>query len=274
MTGMEAPVLIDRASAYGDGVFETIAIRNGGARFWPMHEQRLQASCARLGISCPTTGELAARMRAMLEQCNARSEFATARLVVAASDSPRGYRRAATGRPRFSLELFDAMPLPKSHYSDGVTSRLCELRMANQPALAGIKSLNRLEQVLARAEWDAADVFEGLLLDIDGRLICGTMSNVFIVTNSTVVTPAMTRCGVSGIMRAHVLQLLQDEGIECEVRDVAERELESAAECFLTNSQFGVVPVRRYDEKEWCIGAVTRQAQSLAAANGVPECSP
>lgn len=270
----ETPTLIDRASAYGDGVFETIAIRDGKARFWPRHVDRLQTSCARLGINCPTTEKLAAIMRTALGRGDACSDFATARLVVAASDSPRGYRRTTSGSARFSIDLFDATPLPKAYYTGGVTVRRCNLRLAIQPALAGIKSLNRLEQVLARAEWDAADIFEGLMLDLDGRLICGTMSNVFIVVNSTVITPALTRCGVSGIMRAQVLQLLAEAGIACEVRDVTESELESAVEGFLTNSQFGVLPIRRCDDKEWAVGTITRNAQCLAATNGVPECSP
>jgi len=270
----ESPILIDRASAYGDGVFETIAIRDGNARFWPRHLDRLQTGCASLGIACPTPAELEQKMRAEMRRSDVRSEFASARLVVAAGDSPRGYRRTASAPPRVSVELFTARALPRVHYEVGVTLRRCNLRLAIQPALAGIKSLNRLEQVLARAEWDAADIFEGLLLDLDGRLICGTMSNVFIALNSTLVTPAITRCGVSGIMRAHVLQLLSEAGIECEIRDVSGDELDNADECFLTNSQFGVLPVKGCGGQEWGIGTMARQAQSLAAANGVPECAP
>jgi 4-amino-4-deoxychorismate lyase len=143
-----------------------------------------------------------------------------------------------------------------------------------QPLLAGIKSLNRLEQVIARAEWDDENIFEGLMLDTDGRLICGTMSNVFIVKKSAVITPAVTRCGVAGIMRRHLVGLLQKEaGIACEVRDVAADELSAADEVFLTNSQFGVLPVRACTSMQWDIGPVTRRAQTIVAGNGVPECA-
>ena len=154
----------------------------------------------------------------------------------------------------------------------GVAVRICTLRLAIQPALAGIKSLNRLEQVLARAEWQDAAIFEGLTLDTDGRLICGTMSNVFIVNDSRLATPGITRCGVSGVMRAELIQQLQEAGVACEVRDIYANELTTADEVFLTNSQFGVLPVKRIDNIEYGVGNVTRSAQRLMAAAGVEEC--
>jgi 4-amino-4-deoxychorismate lyase len=266
--------LIDRASAYGDGVFETIAIRGGEPRFWSAHLDRLQTSCSRLGIPCPGADELLAEMHAALRRSDVDLSFATARLVIAAADSKRGYRRSPDSGCKMTLNIFAAKPVPTEMYSNGVAVRSCALRLAIQPALAGIKSLNRLEQVLARAEWQDQDHFEGLMRDLDGRLICGTMSNVFLVQKSNVVTPAMTRCGVSGIMRAQTLQLLREAGVDCEVRDVAGSELQSASECFLSNSQFGILPVRRCDQQEYVVGSVTRQAQSLMARHGVPECCP
>ena len=266
--------MIDRASAYGDGVFETIAIRDGGPRFWEAHVERLQMGCSRLGVQGPDAKALARALDAALRDCEADTAFATARLVVAAEDSLRGYSRSPKNQTKHAVHVFSANRLPRSHYFDGVTTRHCKMQLSLQPALAGVKSLNRLEQVLARAEWQDPDVFEGLLSDTEGRLICGTMSNVFVVLNSTVVTPALTRCGVAGVMRAQVVEWLRTSAIECEVRDIETSELAKAGECFLTNSQFGVVPVRRCGDAEWTVGPLTRKVQALAAANGVPECAP
>ena len=262
---------IDRAAAYGDGVFETIAIRNGQLRFWSAHLERLQTACTRLQLECPTADELLALLNSELEASSEFSKFATARLVVSAAPGPRGYRRRANGETAVSCQLHATQPLERNLVQDGVDVRMCTLRLAIQPALAGMKTLNRLEQVLARSEWDEAGTFEGLTLDTEGRLICGTMSNVFIVSESQVCTPGITRCGVSGIMRARVLQQLRDADVNCSVRDVAVDELRTAREVFLTNSQFGVLPVRRIDELTFEVGAVTRQAQKLMAADGVPE---
>ena len=265
--------LIDRAAAYGDGVFETIAIRAGKPRYWNAHVRRLQTDCARLAIDCPSLKQLEQRMHDVIQAASIPTDFATARLVVAASDSPRGYRRNASGRAKLGIELFAATPIDPQLVSSGVTTRICSVRLGIQPMLAGIKSLNRLEQVLARNEWQEPEIFEGIMLDLDGRLICGTMSNVFLVNNSKLVTPAITRCGVSGIMRARTIQLLRDAGTDCTVRDVDAAELRDATEIFLSNSQFGVLPVHAIDAQRFRVGPITRKAQAVLVADGVTECS-
>ena len=271
---MSAPqtTMIDRAAAYGDGVFETIAIRNAGPRFWEAHLQRLRTSCERLGLRCPTDKELTTLLNREIKAAADLAEFATARLVLSAGPTPRGYARSATGDSEVSISVSGARPAERRLLEEGARLRICNLRLATQPALAGIKSLNRLEQVMARSEWDDPDIFEGLTLDTGGRLICGTMSNVFIVKDSLLLTPGITRCGVSGIMRAQVLQQLQAHGVSCDVRDVVLHDLQTATEVFLTNSQFGVIPVRQIDSQQFSVGEISRQAQTLMAAAGVPEC--
>lgn len=266
-------MLLDRASAYGDGLFETIAIRNGMPRFWDLHLMRLQSGCARLHLPCPSPEALQRELSRAIEATTVPTGFASARLVVTAAPSPRGYKRAANEACPVSVTVFETTPLPSAVYEDGVQVMLCSTRLGLQPRLAGIKTLNRLEQVLARAEWDDPQVFEGLTLDTAGRLICGTMSNVFVVSDAALITPALTRCGVSGIMRSHLVGLLRANGVDVEVRDIAEIELESVTEMFLTNSQVGVVPVRQLTSREWTVGPVTRRAQELAGENGVPECA-
>jgi 4-amino-4-deoxychorismate lyase len=262
----------DRAAQYGDGLFETIAIRNGKPRFLQAHVARLQTGAARLGLACPGTQVLHEELDAAIEQSGIDTRFATAKLIIAAGRGPRGYRRAADASAIRRIGIFPAQALPEPGYRDGVDIRLCATRLAVQPQLAGIKTLNRLEQVLARAEWPDDAVFEGLMLDTGGRLICGTMSNVFIATKTDLVTPALTRCGVSGIMRGQIIGLLQAASVDCQVRDLTVDEVFAAEEVFLTNSQLGVIPVRRCDAQEWAIGSRTRQVQAFAAANGVPEC--
>jgi 4-amino-4-deoxychorismate lyase len=274
----------DRAGLYGDGLFETIAIRSNAPRLWGAHVARLQSGCARLALECPPTAVMRAELENAIAQSAVPTDFATAKLLVSAGTGARGYQRSAGAKSILRVGLFAAHALSTECYRDGVDVRLCATRLAIQPQLAGIKSLNRLEQVLARSEWHDNKIFEGLLHDAGGRLICGTMSNVFIAKQSALVTPAITRCGVSGIMRAHVLGLLQQAGIDCETRDVAAAELWSADEVFLTNSQFGIMPVRRCTigalaadgstTSRWQPGALTRRAQLLAAENGIPECRP
>ena len=266
--------MIDRAAAYGDGLFETIAIRNSKPRFWSMHSERLQTGCERLGLPCPTPEVLLSELETAIAVARIETEYAAAKLTVSAGSAGRGYRRDPNADPVIRISLHTATTLPAADYQNGIITRLCTTRLGVQPLLAGIKTLNRLEQVIARAEWDDENIFEGLLLDTDGRLICGTMSNVFIIRNSVLITPAITRCGVSGIMRRHLINVLQEEeGINIEVRDIAADELNSADEVFLSNSQFGILPVRACASLQWAVGPSTRHAQNLVARNGVPECS-
>lgn len=138
--------------------------------------------------------------------------------------------------------------------------------------MAGLKTLNRLEQVLARSECLPTGAFEGLTLDAEDRLVCGTMSNVFLVKQNQVRTPSLERCGVDGTMRRHLLALLDANELECEVCDLSEADLVDADEVFLTNSQMGAIPVNRCGEHTWPVGPVTKQAMSLLADNGILEC--
>jgi len=263
----------DRSAQYGDGLFETVAIRGRKPRFWDDHMARLQMGCEKLGIEPPSVAAVRADADAAIHSMESAADFATLKIIVSAGSGPRGYGRRPGTRPTIRVGIFPGQPLPVSHYQEGVEVRICATRLAIQPQLAGIKSLNRLEQVLGRSEWDDETVFEGLMLDTDTRLICGTMSNVFITTQAVLITPAITRCGVSGIMRQQVIGWLEDAGIACDVRDFEIDELRMADEVFLSNSQFGILPVRRCREFHWSVGPITRQVMALATDHGVTECT-
>lgn len=271
---VESVPIDDRSVLYGDGLFETIAIRNHAPRFWPLHLERLQLGCDRLGIVAPSAELLRTAMDSAIDACGIDTTFATGKIIVSAGPSPRGYARVSGSRPGVRIGLFESRVVADEDYLDGIRVRLCDTRLAIQPQLAGIKSLGRLEQVLARAEWDDVGIQEGLMRDTENRLICGTMSNVFITSKKRVATPAITRCGVSGIMRRHVLTLLDNASIGCDVRDLSSEDLFAADEVFLTNSQFGVLPVRRCAEQRWTMGTLTETIRSLVSDNGVPECYP
>jgi 4-amino-4-deoxychorismate lyase len=261
----------DRAVHYGDGLFETVAVRDGVPRLWNYHVERLQSSAARLGIEAPDDTRLLSGLCSALDQAQADLSRCVAKIVLTAGSGPRGYRRDGDGQTKLLTGITDAHTPPDNCYRDGVALRLCNTRLAIQPQLAGIKSLNRLEQVLARNEWSDDSVFEGLTLDTDDRLICGTMSNVFLITGQRLVTPAITRCGVSGVMRRHVLTLLQTAGIECSIRDVGIEELRSSDGVFISNSQYGVLAARRCGDLTWQPGETFHRIAAMVRASGVVE---
>ena len=228
----------DRAIQYGDGLFETIAIRDGQPRLWAYHVERLQTGCAKL--------------------------------IVSAGPGPRGYRRVESSTTLL-IGICERRKLPQSIYQDGIAVRLCNTRLAIQPQLAGMKTLNRLEQVLARNEWSDETVFEGLTLDTDGRLICGTMSNVFLLYDNQLVTPSITRCGVSGVMRRHVLTVAQEAGVSCDVRDVDADDLHRCDGLMLSNSQFGLLPVKSCDQILFESSPTADQMMKLIRDSGIRE---
>jgi 4-amino-4-deoxychorismate lyase len=151
-------------------------------------------------------------------------------------------------------------------YARGVRTRMCTLRLAEQPQLAGMKHLNRLEQVLARAEWNDPAIAEGLLCDAGGRLVSATMANLFAVIDGELVTPPLGRCGVAGVARAEILA----HAARVAERDMRLADLQRASEVFLSSSVRGVVPVQSLDEWRWAPGTVTRQWQRHWRQLGFP----
>ena len=262
----------DRGLQYGDGLFETVAIRDGEPRLWPYHWARLQQGCKRLSIRVPSEDSIRARLAAALQLHAEISAYCTAKLVVTAGVGERGYGRARNPAAEVYTGLFASAPPPDEYYRDGVDSIVCETRLAAGSPVAGLKTLNRIEQVLARSEVMTAGVFEGLTMDADDNLICGTMSNVFIVKNQQLVTPGVDRCGVAGVMRAKLLDLLRDDGADVAVASVRHDELRDCDEVFVCNSQFGVIPVKSCGQLVWSVGPFTHQVMSQLADAGIQEC--
>ncbi|MDH3871817.1 MAG: aminodeoxychorismate lyase [Gammaproteobacteria bacterium] len=253
---------LDRGLLYGDGLFETIAVVGGRPRFWLRHMARLQAGCERLGIPCPDTDSLAGEAQGLLQDV----ERCVLKIIVTRGTGGRGYRPPADPQPTRIVQRHPWPDYPASWREQGVRVRLCEQRLVQNPPLAGIKHLNRLEQVLARLEWEDPDIMEGLMADGQGNLVEGTMCNLFIVQDQQLVTPDLGRCGVNGIVRAVLMELAGELGLPVVVRDLTLTTLQEADEVFLTNSVIGIWPVRQLADHSWPRGAVTQQLQERLAA--------
>lgn len=240
----------DRGLLYGDGLFETVLFAQGRAPLWSRHMERLLGACVRLGLSAPDVVKLE---REAVRVCAGLAR-AVVRIALTRGIGERGYAPPAQAQPTRSVSANPAPEIPSDWYHRGVRVRRCDLRLSEQPRLAGIKHLNRLENVLARAEWNDADIAEGLLQDASGNLIGATAANVFAVIGGSLVTPALDRCGVAGVMRAQVLKWSN----AAQVRPIKMDELMRANEVFLTNAVRGVVPVTALDERRWPVGSVAK----------------
>lgn len=246
----------DRGMQYGDGIFETIAVHRGVPLLWDLHVARLMRGAQRLGISPPSIEALAADANRL----GAGVTRAVLKVILTRGIGGRGYTPHHAADPT-RISLLSPWPdYPVAYAQDGVTVRVCDTRLGRSPRLAGIKHLNRLEQVLARAEWNA-EYAEGLMCDEDGHVIEGTMSNLFVAHDSVLRTPDLAACGVDGIMRSVVMDAAREVGVRCDIGRVTPADIESAQELFLTNSLIGVWPIRRINNKEYAIGRVTRAIQ-------------
>ena len=256
-------LLHDRGLAYGDGLFETMRVVAGRVPLWPWHLRRLQHGLRRLGIEMPSKDALQGDVSSL-----ARGQDAIVKLIVARHGG-RGYApHGAAGMSRLALRYAPPDDAAIDH-ARGVRVRWCRLRLGLQPALAGLKHLNRLEQVLARAEWRDERVHEGLLRDSDGHVICATASNVFIVRDGVVQTPRIDRCGVAGVARAWTLAQVRRWRLPVRESRLSPVDIESADEVFLTNAVRGIVPVRAVGSATFDVGPVAQRLGYTLAALGI-----
>jgi 4-amino-4-deoxychorismate lyase len=246
----------DRGLAYGDGVFETITVRRGTAALLERHMQRLIDGCRRLFI--PLDEQL---LRQEVSAFIGQLVDGVAKVVITRGEGARGYALPQVQHPVRML-MSSALPdYPVANSRQGIRLFPCTTRLAEQPLLAGLKHLNRLEQVLARAEWTDPMFAEGLLCDQSGRVIEGVFSNLFLVCDGRLLTPDLSRCGVAGVMRAEIIERAALSGIEVCIQDISYAQLLAADEVFLCNSVYGIWPVRQIAEHLWPLGELTRRLQ-------------
>lgn len=252
----------DRGLTYGDGLFETIRIAGGRAQLLELHLQRLFRGAGVLHLALDIDA-MAKEVRAFIQaQVEAGRADCTVKLLVTRGSAGRGYCPLPEALPRRLLLAYAPPSWPTVNTVDGVALFECATHLGVNPALAGIKHLNRLEQVLARAEWSDDRYAEGLLCDVDGRVVEGTMSNLFLVLDGALVTPRLHRCGVAGVMRGFLVARALALGIPVSERDVSRAELDGADEIFVCNSNIGIWPVRELGQRRHVPGPVTRRMQA------------
>jgi 4-amino-4-deoxychorismate lyase len=257
----DALSLKDRGLAYGDGLFETIAVRNGFPVLLDRHLVRLARGCQRLSINLDHQA-VVTELVTYAEQLHE----GVLKLIVTRGDSLRGYAFDPSVQARRILSGNPSAAYPHAHREQGIRLFPCTTRLSIQPLLAGLKHLNRLEQVMARAEWQDTEHAEGLMLDQDGRVIEGVFSNLFLVRDGVLLTADLARCGVEGVMRAELLFQAESLGIPMQITDITLEQLQQADEVFVCNSVYGVWPVHAYAALSWPVGPLTRKLQTIAHA--------
>ncbi|WP_119632966.1 aminodeoxychorismate lyase [Methylocaldum marinum] len=245
----------DRGFQYGDGTFTTIVVRQELPLFFALHLARLERDCQKLFIPFPGKDSLEVDARKL---CAAHPK-GVLKIQISRGIGGRGYRIPEFPQVTRVLSMHPLPDYPPDLRKIGVATRLCKSRLGINPALAGIKHMNRLEQILARAEWNGEEIREGLMLDADGYVIEGTMSNVFLIKKGVLYTPKIDRCGVAGVMRGITIATALEHGIDVLESRVTLEELDAADEVFLTNCVIGLWPVSRYEHRTYGVGPITQE---------------
>jgi len=261
-----ADVTSDRGLLYGDGVFRTF--RFGPAGAWELDAQYalLAHDCAALGIVVPPPAEVSDAIAAAAQASEV--DELVVRVTVTRGSGPRGYRPPAEPRPALYVTTGSA-PVRKP-WDSGYVLRRCDLRLGDQPRLAGIKHLNRLENVLARAEWDDPAIDDGVLLGQSGEVVETVLGNIFWRDGDTVFTPALNRAGVSGRQRARILEALRSEGAQVVIGHFSAGSLSAAAEAWVCNSVIGLRAVTAIDGRGMLPGPTARHLAKRLFADWQP----
>lgn len=245
----------NRGLNYADGLFETLVVHSGRPRRWQAHMDRLGAGCERLDLAMPPQAVLLREVQTV----SAGLPDAVVKIVLTRAGQGRGYMPPEDNSCDrvVSAHFYPDGIAELAH--DGTRARICDLRLSIQPALGGIKHLNRLEQVLASAELREANVAEGILLDREEHVISAVSANIFLIMEDRLITPRLDRCGVRGVVRGQILSAF---AARCEQRRIGVDMLNEADEIFICNSVRGIVPITAIDDQAYPIGPVTREIQT------------
>ena len=242
--------LPDRGLAFGDGLFETLLLENNEPLFPEIHWQRLQRGLETL-VFPDCLARVRTHCRAALDELRAREwGRAALRITVTRGAGPRGYAPPTGAVPRVIIE---ATQLPDQDGPPTPASLVCAgIRWGAQPVLAGIKHLNRLEQVLAAAEGQRAGADEALMLDQAGQLISVSTGNLFVVIDGTIHTPLLDGCGIAGTRRRLVIEAWAPAaGYDVIESHLHSSILDRASELFYSNALCGLRPIDRLGEQHW-----------------------
>lgn len=228
----------DRGFQYGDGVFETIACKNGQLQFWQAHMQRMHDACERLNLPVIAAQQWLDDI-AMLQP---RGD-AVIKLTLSRGVCGRGYAYSDSEQQPLRVCALYPWPDYPQQNQQGISAMICKTPVSINTALAGIKHLNRLDNVLARNEWRDPHIAEGLMLDHQQHVIEGTMSNVFCVLDDQLYTPSLEQCGVRGVIRDQIIQLARSQGVTLNEIDISQQNFLQMDEIFVSNSLIGIWPV-------------------------------
>lgn len=239
----------DRGLNYGDGLFETMLSNNQQIPLLERHLQRLKLGCATLAIAFPDEAQIRAEISTLLNNSNTALGTVIVKLIITRGSGGRGF--SPSDEPTSNRVLM-SLPYPSDYCgfkNEGIRTHVCQTRLSSNPQLAGLKHLNRLEQVLASKERQHTSYDEGIMLDYDGFVIEGTRSNLFLISENALITAELSSSGVAGVFRQTVMDSCHKLGIQVDVRRIQEEMLKQCDGLFMTNAISGILPVVEHEQR-------------------------
>jgi len=172
-----------------------------------------------------------------------------AKIIITRGEGERGYKPSPVALPMRVMMKAKLPTYPESNFDEGVHLRVCETLVSHQPKLAGVKHLNRLENVLARMEWGAPEIADGVMLDMNGNVIECTAANLFARFDDTLVTPKLDLCGVEGVTRMQILSRASALNLKVKIENMDLKQLLAADEVVMSNSLYGAWQVRSIEHQ-------------------------
>jgi 4-amino-4-deoxychorismate lyase len=249
----------DRGLSYGDGIFRTFKVINGLPVDWPLHYQRLVSDCGAIGIVCPSAEVLISDIQSLFLP----NDSAVVKIIITRGEGERGYAAPPVTMPTRILIKSELPTYTASYYKTGVQLFVCKTILSYQAALVGVKHLNRLENVLARAEWNDPTYFDGVMLDIAGNVIECTSANIFARYGKELHTPLIDRCGIAGVTRQRIINLAHQPMLKPIIKNITLAELLDADEVFICNSIYGAIQVRAVAQKQWDMGDMATKIREI-----------
>ncbi len=248
-----APGIADRSFNYGDGVFTTMQVRAGQLQLWPLHLKRLQRSAQQLDFAAVDWVLLQQQVFAAVTDTEQ-----VIKLLLSRGEGGRGYSPAGIATPHWYISTA-VLPDYNIQRLQGITLACAELKLAIQPLLAGLKHNNRLEQVLLKQEQARRGYDDLLVLDQQGFVTEAIAANVFFYRRGRWYTPELTRAGVAGVMREHLLSQSDVELVNWQ-----QHELQQLEAMFVCNALMGIVPVRQLNLRQLDIAPVQQFSRRLS----------
>jgi 4-amino-4-deoxychorismate lyase len=246
----------DRGLQYGDGLFETLTCVGGRLRWFERHLTRLALGCERLGMAAPD----GARLRAEAQSLLGAAPRALVKIIMTRGIATgRGYRPSGEEQPTRIVSVYDESASGAAEFRVGLSA----VPLGLNPKLAGLKHLNRLEQVLAQREALSHGWQEALMRSSAGEVVCGSMSNLFVCRDGEWLTAPVTHCGVAGVMRELVLEVAPRAGVAVRITPLSERDVEAATALFVTNVRLGLQPVHWYQGRALAVDQRGARLQEL-----------